>query len=143
MPLLFDKVLNNIDNKNYREFRVSSLIAPNNISTTTESIRVSAAQKDLMESNLNINVITIDFCPITGNLLLSKLEPRRKRRTHLRLPLIRSNSRDLDEVHLSFPRLQKNYFLLSMKATKRRQWKLPTRLKQEKKENLGGQQDMI
>ncbi|CAI6683522.1 AAB_G0021210.mRNA.1.CDS.1 [Saccharomyces cerevisiae] len=107
MPLLFDKVLNNIDNKNYREFRVSSLIAPNNISTITESIRVSAAQKDLMESNLNINVITIDFCPITGNLLLSKLEPRRKRRTHLRLPLIRSNSRDLDEVHLSFPEATK------------------------------------
>lgn len=107
MPLLFDKVLNNIDNKNYREFRVSSLIASNNISTTTESIRVSAAQKDLMESNLNINVITIDFCPITGNLLLSKLEPRRKRRTHLRLSLIRSNSRDLDEVHLSFPEATK------------------------------------
>ena len=107
MPLLFDKKLNSIDNEDYRKFRVSSLITSNNISTTTENDKVSAAQQDLMESNLDINVITIDFCSVTGNLLLSKLEPRRKRRTHLRLPLIRSNSRDLDEVHLSFPEATK------------------------------------
>ena len=116
MPLLFDKTLNNIDNEDYRKFRVSSLITSNNISATLESDVVTAAQKNLMESNLDINVITIDFCSITGNLLLSKLEPQAKRRTHLRLPLIRSNARDLDEVHFSFPEATKELLSIIKKS---------------------------
>ncbi|CAI6521539.1 AIS_HP2_G0019800.mRNA.1.CDS.1 [Saccharomyces cerevisiae] len=107
MPLLFDKALNNIDKTDYRKFHVSSLITTNSISTTTENDAISSAQLDIMDSNLDINVITIDFCSVTGNLLLSKLEPQHKRRVHLRLPLIRSNSRDLDEAHFSFPEARK------------------------------------
>lgn len=102
MPLLFDKKLNNIDSEEYKNFHVSSLKTIGNISTATENDAISAAQQNIMDSNLDINVITIDFCPETGNLLLSKMEPKYERRTHLRLPLIRSNSRDLDEAHLSF-----------------------------------------
>lgn len=129
MPLIFDKTLNGIDNEEYRKFRVSSLITSNNISTTTENDKVSAAQQDLMESNLDINVITIDFCSVTGNLLLSKLEPRRKRRTHLRLPLIRSNSRDLDEVHLSFPEATKELISIIKESNETTSVEVTSRIK--------------
>ncbi|QID85162.1 separin protein [Saccharomyces pastorianus] len=102
MPLLFDKTLNNINNEEYKNFHTSSLKTIGSISAATENDAISVAQQNIMDSNLDINVITIDFCPETGNLLLSKIEPKYERRTHLRLSLIRSNSRDLDEAHLSF-----------------------------------------
>lgn len=101
MPLYYDKILNTIGNEIYHNFSLLPLtgfIEP----VLLEKEKLLHAQKNIGASNTAFNVISIDICPVTGNLLLSKTESIGNRKTHLRMPLNRAYTRDLDSSILTF-----------------------------------------
>lgn len=101
MPLYYDKVLNTIGNEIFDNFSLlplSGFIEP----VLLEKNKLLHAQKNIGASNTAFNVISIDICPVTGNLLLSKTESIGNRKTHLRMPLNRAYTRDLDCSILTF-----------------------------------------
>ncbi|SCV01005.1 LANO_0F09670g1_1 [Lachancea nothofagi CBS 11611] len=101
LPLHFDKVFTSLGNEIYASF------APNVIET--ESLSINAEIQNLLESQSILfstcqeafNIITIDVCGITGDLMLSKLESN-KNPICLRLPVSRHSSRDVDETPFKF-----------------------------------------
>ena len=101
MPMKFDMVLNEIENNIYEEFQLLPIKRGNNI-LLVEKDRILTEQKQVLSSKHSYNVISVDICPVTHHLLLTKIESNTNRHTHLRLPLNRTNSRDLDALHFTF-----------------------------------------
>ncbi|QLQ80214.1 hypothetical protein HG537_0D02150 [Torulaspora globosa] len=101
LPLYYDKALAAIDNDIYDTFcllPLSSMDDP----VALQRQKSLAAQKRICQNPIPFNVISIDYCSVTGSLLISKIETFSDRKVHLRMPLNRAHTRDLDSKMLSF-----------------------------------------
>ncbi|CCC70178.1 hypothetical protein NCAS_0E01080 [Naumovozyma castellii] len=100
VPMYYDKLLSSIDDDLYTDIKLLPF------SSNHEQTRKKQALLSLNESTefcgLSFDVITIDICSITGNLLLSKLSATNGHKSHLSIPLNRANLRDLDAYSLTF-----------------------------------------
>lgn len=101
MPLYYDKALTAIGNEIYDSFcplPLSSMDHP----VSLQREKTLMAQRSICQNPTPFNVISIDYCPVTENLLISKIETFSDRKVHLRMPLNRAFTRDLDSKTLSF-----------------------------------------
>lgn len=106
MPLYYDKALTAIGTDIYDNFcllPITSIKDP----VATQREKSLAAQRNLCQSPNRFNVISIDYCSVTGSLLVSKIETFSDRKVHLRMPLNRAYTRDLDSKTLSFEQATK------------------------------------
>ncbi|CAR23282.1 separase [Lachancea thermotolerans CBS 6340] len=106
-PMFFDKLLSKQGNEIYSSFIPKCIqlkvSGSKNSTDSTKQVHLSEVQSSFgLEFSGAFNVISIDVCEITGDLLLSKMDSGRDSKVCLRLPLNRSNSRDMDEIELSF-----------------------------------------
>ncbi|CCF60515.1 hypothetical protein KAFR_0K01610 [Kazachstania africana CBS 2517] len=106
MPLYFDKTIVKTNKNVYEKLDLLSFASFQD-NVTAERNDVLSAQEKILNSTHSFNVISIDICPVTGNLLLSKIDTVKKRRILLNIPLNGSNARDLDSLHLSFKEARK------------------------------------
>ncbi|SCW01123.1 LAFE_0D05578g1_1 [Lachancea fermentati] len=102
IPLHYDKLFNNLGGEIYDSFTPKKVEFQGTIVNEFKNSLVEM-QLSLQEwSNERFNVIAIDICDITGDLLLSKMESATNKHVSLRLPLNRQSSRDIDEDSLTF-----------------------------------------
>lgn len=106
MPLYYDRMLNSLNREIYDN------MTP--ISTKTFTHELEAEKKSIFEAQNDIeklegafDVITIDICPITGNLILSKLENKTKRRILFTLPLNCTNFREFNSEGMPFEEIRR------------------------------------
>ncbi|CCD25897.2 separase NDAI_0G01210 [Naumovozyma dairenensis CBS 421] len=101
LPLYYDKILSTVNDGMYR---TGNLLPFNPQSMLTSKVELLNDLDPLSfrSNSFTFNIITIDVCSITGNLLLSKIDPVTKKLNHLSIPLNRGNARDLDTLYLSF-----------------------------------------
>ncbi|CUS23597.1 LAQU0S10e04104g1_1 [Lachancea quebecensis] len=106
-PLYFEKLLSKQGNEIYSSF------IPKRVQSKEQGVKklenpITRVSLPRVQSTFalrfrgSFNVISLDVCDITGDLLLSKMESSNESKLCLRLPLNRSNSRDVDEIELSF-----------------------------------------
>ncbi|GMM35540.1 separase [Saccharomycopsis crataegensis] len=95
----------------YEENTKELVPQPKFVSDTSEDFSIDGISKEI-EQYLpeNWDVITIDICPYTGDLLLSKIDSNKPSPFVVRLPLNRFSSRDVSEDSISF-KDAKNEFL--------------------------------
>lgn len=101
MPFYYDKLFSRLGNEIYESFK-PALIGGLNAPVAREKQAVLETQSKIGTWGDLFNVISIDICSFTGDLLLSKVESDTGKRFNLRLPLNRHTSRDADEATLNF-----------------------------------------
>lgn len=101
MPLYYDKALTSIGSEIYRNFNLLPVISQKD-PVQLQREKCLEEQKRIHNSCTSFSVVSIDYCPVTKSLLLSKFETSHKRKVHIRMPLNRAHSRDLDCATLSF-----------------------------------------
>ncbi|QLG71564.1 hypothetical protein HG535_0B06080 [Zygotorulaspora mrakii] len=101
LPMYYDKKLNVISNDIYDEF---TLLPLNEYSdpVSTEKQKLIRAQKAIASNETPFNIISLDICPVTENLLLSRTDSITNKKIHVRIPLDRVYTRDLDSMNLTF-----------------------------------------
>ncbi|SCU97989.1 LADA_0H09802g1_1 [Lachancea dasiensis] len=99
--LYYDKLFSQQGNEIYSSFIPKKIESPScYINEQMQALKHSLSHA-LSTSPVAFNIIGIDTCGITGDLIISKLE-RHKEPICVRLPLNRQSSRDVDEVALQF-----------------------------------------
>lgn len=101
LPLFYDNVFSEINHEIYSDFHV----LPMNevpVPVTTEKEKLQHLQEDFRKCNQRFNVISIDVCPANESLLINKLDSRSGKIIHLRVPLDRIYTRDLDSHRMTF-----------------------------------------
>ncbi|CDO93936.1 unnamed protein product [Kluyveromyces dobzhanskii CBS 2104] len=103
LSLRYEKAFSDMGTEIYDSF------IPENIKVTNSEASGSSTDLDTIHSHflnkwshLSFNVVEIDVCQLTGDLLITRLDTLRGKHLHLRLPLNRHNSRDLSEEVLDF-----------------------------------------
>lgn len=109
MPLYYDKIITTIGSEIYNSFRLLPITAFSN-PVKLQRDRSLEAQRKLRKSSFPFSVVSIDFCPVTKSLLLSKVETSQERNVHIRMPLNRAHTRDLDCITLTFEDARKELF---------------------------------
>lgn len=115
MPLHYDKILTTVGSDIYDNFGLLP------ITSFTDPVKLKREksledQKKLRASSVPFSVISIDFCPVTKNLLLSKIETCHDRNVHIRMPLNRTHTRDLDCMTLTFDDARRELFNIIEKS---------------------------
>ncbi|CAR27262.1 hypothetical protein ZYGR_0I05360 [Zygosaccharomyces rouxii] len=101
LPLFYDNVFSEINHEIYSDFHV----LPMNevpVPVSTEKEKLLHLQESFRKCSQSFNVISIDVCPANENLLINKLESKSGRMIHLRVPLDRTYTRDLDSHRMTF-----------------------------------------
>ncbi|CAB4251889.1 similar to Saccharomyces cerevisiae YGR098C ESP1 Separase, a caspase-like cysteine protease that promotes sister chromatid separation by mediating dissociation of the cohesin Scc1p from chromatin [Maudiozyma barnettii] len=102
LPHHYDRILSRLDPKIYQDFcllplgSVSHGLLIKNMTSLNEQIR------DIKDLDFLFDIITIDICPVTGNLLLSKSNSYDESNIYLTIPLNGSFFRDLDGTRISY-----------------------------------------
>lgn len=101
LPLFYDDIFSRINHEIYSDF---SLLPMNEatVPVVKEKQKLLHLQEAFTKCGQLFHVISIDVCPVNGNLLITKLESKSQRLVHLRLPLDRCYTRDLDSYRLTF-----------------------------------------
>ncbi|KAG0656970.1 Separin [Monosporozyma unispora] len=97
-PLFYDKHLSSLDNSIYDEMKLYSF---NNSSINEQDISWKEPYHFEKES-FDFNIVSIDICSLTDNLILSKYNGLFNDWTTLRIPLKGGHSRDVDLEYFSF-----------------------------------------
>ncbi|CCK68553.1 separase KNAG_0B01060 [Huiozyma naganishii CBS 8797] len=101
VPFYYDRIMSCLDKDIYNEMSIlpfgymAKQIA-------NERAKALSMQQELDKELLDFNVISIDICPLTENLVLTKYEGQSHRRTTLRISLKENRSKDTHCGHLSF-----------------------------------------
>lgn len=101
LPMYYDKNLNAIGNEIYEKYTLlpfNDLLDP----IFEEKQKSLQAQEHVGSLETPVNVITLDICPVTENLIISRTDSMSHRKVHLRMPLNRGYTRDLDCLNLTF-----------------------------------------
>ena len=102
IPHYYDKLLSRVDSKLYKEFTLLNFDEKNDLPFILESERSFQKECNDDQEKFCYDVICIDVCPVTGNLLLSKLHSYDSEKRYLRIPLNGAYFRDLDGVRLTY-----------------------------------------
>lgn len=100
MPLHYDKILSSIDKNVYENISLLNIL--------NEGQYVSECLKDCNNflkknsTSKEFQIISLDICPKTGHLLISKSYSFNNKTVHARISFDRASSRDLDKEILSF-----------------------------------------
>lgn len=102
IPLQYDRLLSCVDKNIYQEFtllkfREVSDLEINSCFTANPQISSITSTGDY-----RFNTITIDICPITGNLMLTRCDSLTGETKFLRIPLNSLSLRDIETGHLPF-----------------------------------------
>ena len=106
LPLYFGKVLSQVSLKSLRDFTLLPIEPIGGIMVETDklcNLQRSIHGKDDGYENI-FNVISIDICPITGNLILVKYDGYRMERECLTVPLDSRSSNNSSTVNMNFHR---------------------------------------
>ncbi|SMN17975.1 similar to Saccharomyces cerevisiae YGR098C ESP1 Separase [Maudiozyma saulgeensis] len=102
LPHYYDRILSSLNNKLYQEFCLLPLDAPLQSLSIPNMRSLNENLKSTKESNFMFDIITIDICPVTGNLLLSKSHSYDESSVYITIPLNGSFFRDLDGTRISY-----------------------------------------
>lgn len=102
LPQYFDKLLSSLDKSLSQNFELLPLESFKDEMKREQAAILNAQTEIRQDDQSPFNVISIDICSVSGDLLLSKFDPRSKDRIYLTIPLNGRNARDLDSLHLSF-----------------------------------------
>lgn len=103
LSLYYEKLFSNMGVEIYDNFIPGSIksVNPQVAKFKTDFIEVHSNFAEKW-SKFSFNVISIDICQLTGDLLITRFDTNRKKDLHLRLPLNRHHSRDLSEEVFDF-----------------------------------------
>ncbi|CCE63035.1 hypothetical protein TPHA_0D04010 [Tetrapisispora phaffii CBS 4417] len=101
MPMQHEKDLAQIESNIYDSFSPMQITCNANI-VENKINELIDYQKFIQSCSDVFNVISIDICPLTNHLLLSKIDSSSNKTIHVRLPLNRINSRELDTQCYTF-----------------------------------------
>lgn len=103
LSLLYEKAFSDMGTEIYDSF-IPETIATESVEMSECNMNLATIHSEFGKkwSHLSFNVVEIDICQLTGDLLITRFDTVRNKHLHLRLPLNRHNSRDLSEEVLGF-----------------------------------------
>lgn len=111
MPLLYDKLLSSVESNHY-ESMIILTSHPFKEIVTKELDSILQIQSRYDNLNNDFDIVSIDVCPKTNHLLLSKFVSDTNERIMLRIPLNGEYLRDADASHYSFGEAQRDLQLI-------------------------------
>lgn len=102
MPQYYDKLLSKVNSKLYKDFILLNFEVKNELPSIIKAEQLFQKDKCDNQEDFCYDIICIDICPATGNLLLSKVHSYDNEKRYLNIPLNGAYFRDLDGIRLTY-----------------------------------------
>lgn len=105
LPHQYERLLCRIDNTLYQQFKLLEFREPSVIEVSKYLKSEEENTQIRLNNDCRFRIITIDVCPLTGSLVLTRVDQATCQTQKITIPLRSVSFRDIDSVHLPYSKV--------------------------------------